>query len=262
MTDHDPLQCVTGSPWQDNLRKLLCENHRTDLVSLSNRGTEPSDWLFVENGPYELWRSDPLPSVLWITGAAGSGKSVAFADSIHRLSKAQSGYTCVLQFKCNGQHEMSRSSMNIACGILFQLTEAMPQLVDEVQEELKQGKNTSTVSQSVSPEELYNLISGTLSRMDSDTRPVIAIDALDESNYLSGVDAFFLSLQDLLMSSDGRPCPLKILLTTRDNHYDEIVQAHPFLSPGGDHCPAVFRINVSDHNLPAIQSYSAKRLKA
>jgi hypothetical protein len=131
---------LTGSLWQTELRQFLKGNHHISKDSHPYFNIQPCDWLYKLER-YVAWAGGEQPSVLWLTGPPGCGKSVLFGQILRRPPESRTRRQYVLEFVCNSQHQkLATTPLNIVSAMLWQLTEWLPRLVDEAQPESRPGE--------------------------------------------------------------------------------------------------------------------------
>ncbi|KAL4727267.1 hypothetical protein ACLX1H_006173 [Fusarium chlamydosporum] len=157
------------------------------------------EWLnHSEN--YRRWHESSKDGLLWIKGVPGSGKSVAAANIIHRLSKEQ---VPVLYFFFRQIIDANHRPINLLRDWLDQILLFCP----ELQSVLKTYVDTSRSLDSVSIDELWRHLKVALSSI---TRVYCVADALDEMD--EGNSEFVTQLAEL---GHLRPSSVKVLLTSR-----------------------------------------------
>lgn len=157
------------------------------------------EWLHHSEN-YRRWHESSKDGLLWIKGVPGSGKSVAAANIIHRLSKEQ---VPVLYFFFRQIIDANHRPVNLLRDWLDQILLFCP----ELQSVLKTYVDTSRSLDSVSIDELWRHLKVALSSI---TRVYCVADALDEMD--EGNSEFITQLAEL---GHLRPSSVKVLLTSR-----------------------------------------------
>ena len=183
----------------------------TFTISQPVRGT--CEWI-LKGQEYKLWAQEPRTSIVWLTGHAGSGKSVLAKFITQHLEKDASSRqdTVICSFFCNNELSALKDARSLLRRIIFQLLKQHSELTKKIMSTSDDDSSGRTIFENY--DRLWSILMIILHEIR--TRSVhIIIDALDECEENTR-DRFMNDLAKLVSRSRlSSAMSLKIWITSR-----------------------------------------------
>ncbi|OQE02907.1 hypothetical protein PENVUL_c037G03204, partial [Penicillium vulpinum] len=181
------------------------EQHR---VTKYKRTAGTGEWV-LRHQEFQSWQSSDEPTILWLHGIPGAGKSVLVSRVIDHLENDHPD-TTLAYFYCDRGYQERRNLGNILRSYIKQLSmsrrvDAIPHSIIKRYKEIHHSGSSTRLSVEESKTLLLELI-------NSSRNPVLILDALDEADVEDREE--ILTSFDLLMVEC---CDLKIFISSRRN---------------------------------------------
>lgn len=188
------------------LGALSTLNPEHSLSLLSGLDTSATHWIFTHD-EYKNWLKQTAPSVLFLHGKPGSGRSV-IASAVVREMQAATTYQkkAVIFFFCNQQDERSHTTKELLSSLVRQLLLQQPSFFRYVQSTYPFTSGRSNWTR----EELWVIFRGILCSRDQ-IEIICIINGLDECepSYMELWDEFGKAI----VQTNFAEAPLKFLIT-------------------------------------------------
>ena len=215
----ESLPSVSDSTVSTVLESLLLtrpEVDRSSLIALKGRRVENTcEWL-LSNPSYKEWLQGggTDPSLLWISGGPGKGKTmlaIYITEELQPVVDSRQGI--LLYYFCSNRDKTRSSALTIMRGILYQWLSLRPQLAQHVWSYFDGVETTKyTISSFVC---LWRLFLILLRRDELSSQVALVVDGLDECEEDS-LKQFLDSLSEYLSDSEEKPAArLKVILISR-----------------------------------------------
>jgi len=194
------------------IRSFYLSDYRTKLYEVAKRAPGTCEWVLAHEN-FQAWSESKSPTLLWLSGHPGCGKTVISSFLIESLRARPD--SSVIYFICDNKHEHFRTKECILRSLLHQLIIAHPELLKYALPHFKTMKEAMATSAAT----LWTMFQDYI--MDESFPTVYCIlDALDECEDDSR--QWLLERLSKIFPSDTERTaaaitmgPLKILVTSR-----------------------------------------------
>ena len=187
------------------LGALSTLNPEHSLSLLSGLDISATHWIFTHDG-YKDWLKQTAPSVLFLHGKPGSGRSVIASAVVKEMQATTHQKKAVIFFFCNQQDERSHTTKELLLSLVRQLLLQHPSFFRYVQGTFPFTSGRSNWTR----EELWVIFRGILCSRDQ-IEIICIINGLDEceSSYMELWDEFGKAI----VQTNFADAPLKFLIT-------------------------------------------------
>jgi len=175
------------------------------LSLLSGLDISAKDWIFSQGG-YKNWLKQTAPSVLFLHGKSGSGRSIIASAVVREMQATAHQKKAVIFFFCDQQDERCQTTKELLSSLVRQLLLQQPSFFRYVQSTFPFTSGRSNWTR----EELWVIFRGILCSRDQ-IEIICIINGLDEceSSYMELWDEFGKAI----VQTNFTEAPLKFLIT-------------------------------------------------
>ncbi|KAJ5203914.1 uncharacterized protein N7498_004793 [Penicillium cinerascens] len=199
-------------------QKILACLHRTDYEEYKETIDTPVEgtctW-FLQNPKYKGWLHEEGSSALWVSGDAGSGKTVLSTFLIDGLKKKISGWsspTTVCYFFCDEKLESQNDGSAILAGLLHQIFCSNSKLIHHAENRFK--TNNTRITRGF--QSLWTIFQAVCEDPFAGNL-ICVVDGLDECDESSGRQFIERITSYVTNKSRSDISALKVLMTSRGN---------------------------------------------
>ncbi|EEU35376.1 uncharacterized protein NECHADRAFT_100770 [Fusarium vanettenii 77-13-4] len=205
----------TGTEEERCLRALFVTDPTSDrnaiITAKGKRTAGTCEWIISTEG-YKSWENTPEPSLLWISGPPGKGKTfISIFLTQHLKAKAVSSGGTVIYFFCDNKVSTRNTAVNILRGIMYQLIQSHERLLPLLlgHWKVQQGGLFSESSF----ESLWAIFQAMISAL-IDTPIYCVLDALDECPETS-LEPLLYKLKELFDADNRARHKVKLTVLSR-----------------------------------------------
>jgi ankyrin repeat protein len=211
--DQRPVQ--TGTEEERCLRALFVTDPISDrnaiITTKGKRTTGTCEWI-ISTERYKTWENTLEPSLLWISGPPGKGKTfISIFLTQHLEAKVVSSGCTLIYFFCDNKVSTRNTAVNILRGLMYQLTQRHERLLSLLMEHWKVQQD-GLFSES-SFERLWAIFQAMISAL-IDTPIYCVLDALDECSEAS-LEPLLCKLKELFNPDSRAGYNVKLAVLSR-----------------------------------------------
>ncbi|UPL03235.1 hypothetical protein LCI18_014169 [Fusarium solani-melongenae] len=205
----------TGTKEEHCLRALFVTDPTSDrnaiITAKGKRTTGTCEWIISTQG-YKTWENTHEPSLLWISGPPGKGKTfISIFLTQHLEAKAISSSCTIIYFFCDDKVSTRNTAVNVLRGLMYQLIQRHERLLSLLMEHWKVQQG-GLFSES-SFERLWAIFQAMISALIY-TPIYCVLDALDECSEAS-LEPLLCKLKDLFNPDNRARHNVKLTVLSR-----------------------------------------------
>ncbi|KAJ3536196.1 hypothetical protein NM208_g6829 [Fusarium decemcellulare] len=187
-------------------------NDRDTITSTKgNRTAGTCEWV-TSTQEYITWQQDPRPSLLWISGPPGKGKTfISIFLTQHLESLAFDSGSNLLYFFCDNKQVTRNTAVNVLRGLMYQLIQRHTHLLSHIMPQWRVQKDS--LFKGAAFETLWRIFRTMVNTL-VDTRIYCVLDALDECTETS-LEPLLNKLTNLFKPNEIANNNLRVVMLSR-----------------------------------------------
>ncbi|KAF5005691.1 hypothetical protein FDECE_7890 [Fusarium decemcellulare] len=211
------------------LRALFTTDPMSDRDTITstkgNRTAGTCEWV-ISTQEYTTWEQGPQPSLLWISGPPGQGKTfISIFLTQHLESLALDSGSNLLYFFCDNKQMTRNTAVNVLRGLMYQLIQRHPQLLSHIMPQWRVQQDS--LFKETAFETLWRIFRTMVNTL-VDIRIYCVLDALDECTEAS-LGTLLNKLTNLFNPNEIANHNLRVVMTSRRHPicFPETLRAFP-----------------------------------